>query len=281
MTGPRRKGVQLVLLVDLYNSRRMSANYKKDRAQMESRKFQLEYPVEGVRSYLNCTNKAEIDRFIAQCSEQAENGRYYKKVIAGGAVDSAYVLEAMGLGRYSYEYQIIFDFSDKLDYYLHKLTSCSPGIVRGLADYKNVSYAVLNNDYGKVQDVGFEALMRLDKRVVDYFAMLMLKSQNNGIIGDAACTKDVVYSFYYQLLSYLSNDRDYMVAKLRSSFRGMSFVYRSKNLCSAVISSEFPFTEEVVLRQEGFQDCVIAPRCYKRYEYAAEEVFVCANCRKC
>lgn len=259
----------------------MSSGFRKDRTQIESRKFQLEYPVEAVRDYLACTNRLAVDDFIRSCNMAASQGRFYTRVASVGTVDSVYVLEAMGLGRYSYEYQVIFDFSDKLDYYLHKITGCSSEAVRELPNYNEVSYAVLNNDYSRIPNTSFDALIKLDRYIGNYFISLMVKAQERGLLGDAACTKDVTYQFYTQLLSTMSDDRDYLITSLRSKFRGRNFVYRSKNLSSAVVSAEFPFEEEITLKQESYEDCIIQPHCYKRYEYAEREVFVCADCRKC
>lgn len=259
----------------------MVESYKKNRAQMETRKFKLAYPVENVQEYLACENKSEIDHFIQKCNKLGHADRYYKKVTGSSSVDSAFVLEAMGLGMYSYRYQIIFDFSDKLDYLMHNLTGCQSAAVRQLPGYHDLSYAILNNDYSRLATINFQDLFKVDKQIMMYFERLSFETRELGIIENTARMKEIVYRFFNDLMTTLTNIRDYAMSRLNSEYRTYGFVYRSKNLSSAVISSGIDFREDVILRMKNLEDCLITPRCYERYEYASREVFVCANCRKC
>lgn len=241
------------------------------------------YPLEALREKVNCPNKEVVDKYIAEYNKKIENGRVYLDIGRSNNYDSLFELEAMGLSMYSKEYQVILDFSNHLDYILHRMTGCNPDNINRLPNYHDVSYALLNYDFSRINDLNISVLFGLDPKLDQKFEEIAkdVKEQCDDV-GDSL-TQKIAYTFLTGVLDTIVPIRDYVAIYVKQRGAGTKgeIKYRSKNFSSALLTSSSPFVEDILIHQDPFMDLTLHPKCYKRYEYGVKEVFCCGSCRRC
>lgn len=272
--------------IDLFESRRYTSESHQATKSLETRKFSLDphYPLEEVRNYVACRNDNVINEYIQHCKDIIQQGRFYTSIGNKASCDSLFEVEALGIGQYCMEYQVLIDMSDYLDYALHRLCGCSTEAIRKIPNYHEISYALLNFDFSNLpsEEFTFNSLLGADQRLDMYFRDLSESIYSGSVLSIDEASIQVAYKFYDELLSRLCEVKDYVAIYLSKRIGDAhSGAYRSKNFSTSIVSSKYMAPECVELVQEHFDTLVLPLKCYKRYEYAAKEVFRCDSCRKC
>ena len=262
--------------VNLFKNQKCNYSYSKFSRQIEGRDYRLVYPVGSVRKAVDCVDSRRVDGYVRYLEKLSTEKRHYQHVGRAGS-DNLFDLELLGVGQYCMRYTILFDFSDCLDYVLHRIFGCDPRDVRKLGSYEDISYAFLNYDFSRVGDVPFGVLFGLSSQLDEGFAKM--QKCLGGEDGIDSMKSQFLYRFFSEVLGMLTNVKDYMVTYLNLKLSDRRFVCRSKSFSSVIVTSDKPFEEEVILHQDGFTDCIVMPRCYSMLEYAKEGVYCYDSCR--
>lgn len=256
--------------VDLFKNSDVLKTYLRTSKKIETRGFSIRRSLKNIDDVVLCEHPEKLDAYKRRLLALEERGREYSHVGYSGC-DNLLELELLGVGAYCKKYTTVFDFSDKLDYVLHRIYGCSTEKVRGIPQYSKVSRAMLNYDFSEVEDVGFDILFNISDKIFEDF----VKISNE--LSDCTSAEEqlslTVFQFYAKLLQVLSNVKDYAVSSITLSQPDKSFVYRSKSFSSSIASSDFPLNEDLVLRQEGFENCVVAVKSYEPFEWLKGRLF--------
>lgn len=259
------------LQVDLFKNATCRTNYFKVARQIEKRNFKLVQSLDSIDDIVECPDRERTIAYKEYLCDLAKKTRNYQHIGTIGC-DNLYDLEALGVGAYSMPYTVVLDFSNALDYFLHLTYGCKIVDIRRIPDYNNVSSAILNYDFSKTVGITFGVLFDISEELNTKLAKMLTDA-------DPHChnleekRNWVVYHFYLELLTTISQVKDYVVSYLNHTLKDKKFIYRSKSYSSSIATSGEPFTEEIILQQRGFDNYVLQPRSYKVLEYARERVF--------
>lgn len=207
-----------------------------------------------------------------------EAGRHYTQV-GDAACDNLYELEALAIAaygnRFSRNLALIADFSDCLDFVMHRAYGCRIGDIRRIDNYSIVSRSLLERDFSCIgSEVTFERLLGASNEFYQKMSDISAKvKENPGIPADEQVFY-MVYLFYRELLSILHRLKFYAVADVcrQLSVQGNKAVIRSMNYSSVLACVSEEFNDVVLLHQiDGtFDDYEVPFRTYKPYEYLGE-----------
>lgn len=183
--------------------------------------------------------------------------------------DNKFYLEALGVGKYVQGYILIIDFSDKLDYILHRLTKCKSENIRKMDDYYRISYAFLNLKSQLCPNINYDVFCGLDPELDKYMADLHTEiSEKYYDYSNEEILQEFIYTFYSNVLSELESVKTYVITYLKKLLP--SLVYRSKSFSSVLGTLDSDYNESLELIQNGNEDCIVEAKCYKRFEYLDE-----------
>lgn len=259
-----------VLQIDLFKSRKYTAECLKNSKKVEIRKFSLEANLDHLDKEFPYTDKMVLDDYKHHLLALAEKGRQYTYVGQCGS-DNLYELETLGVGKYCKEYTVIIDFSNALDYILHRSFGCNLNDIHKIKQYMHVSQSMLNYDFSKTADMNFGILFDISPELNEHLATYLKQAEESNIGVDARMPT-VVYRFYTEILSNLSSVKDYVITYLHAKQPKGSFVYRSKNFSSVLASSDYPIEETLELVQDGFETYTVKAHSYRQFEYARERM---------
>ncbi len=258
--------------VDLFNDDAVSMESFRLRKQMETRKFQLAYPIDGILGELPEYPDKLVRPVLEGLQRSVEAGRKYEFIDNAGC-DNLWKLEALGLGRYTREYVIIIDFSDALDLLMELEFGCNRQECRSIRNYAEVSRSLLNFDFSGSSEKFGVLFFESEMMTRAYLQLFEEIEENASMIN---CTQDekmshFVYKFYSRILQRASDVKDYVVCDLQKQYPG-SLIYRSKNYSSAIITSDIKLDDELVLHLRNGEDYAVKIHNYKRYEWIREGI---------
>lgn len=206
-----------------------------------------------------------------------KEGRKYE-TIGTASSDSLFEVEALGIPEYGYGFTLIVDFSDCLDYVLHRTFGCKIEDIRGIDRYEDISWAILNNDFSRLDtDVTFDRLLSSSKELSSAFAKLSKAAKSNNEISVNDQASWVAYQFYVTVLLTLCPLKFYTAMEVCNNLSivgGQKGTVRSQNFSSVIATVHAKFSEPVVLHQiDGtFDDYSLIVRSYAPYEYLGEVI---------
>lgn len=258
--------------VDLFDDT-LLARAKRQKEQIASRGYDLmgiHRHLDGLEPYFK--NKAELEEYRNHIFDLIKAGRYYEK-IASASCDSLFEVEALGVAKSAQAFVMICDFSECLDYVLHRAYHCKIDDIRKIEGYDEISRSILNNDFSLSGDVKFDRLLNASQELRNAFAELSKESE---VI--TSCEERlswVIFQFYKTVLSTLSDIKYYValdVCQQISKLCGQKGIIRSVNYSSVLATVSTRFDEVVNIHQlsGSFDDYQIVFRTYRPYEYVGE-----------
>lgn len=197
------------------------------------------------------------------------NGKRYSR-LGDGACDTLFVLEALGVGDSCRKYTVIIDFSNALDYILHRITNCSMENIRKLNDYERVSRCVINQRYSELTDISFQDLFELDDNLAMYLGKLLNATaeeytEKNKIVSEFSA------KFYKEITHEVAKIKDYCILYLRKLHKG-DFVYRSKSYAASIATSSIFIDDTIEIISNGYENYTVAVKSYEKFEFASKGV---------
>lgn len=273
------------LQIDLFSSRRRVQESEKRGGYVISRDFTLDPTVDfnKIKEMTNCTRPDVVDAYIKNLKKTIDSGRNYEDIGFGLYADNLYDAEALGLGLYAKKYQIILSFEDKLDFFLHIVSKCNVEAVHKIPHYNDVSSILLGLKQNKVHsDVTFDALFGIDDNIDKYFLNTRKMLKESGQYFGEELIDQLAFEIVKPMLLEMRGIQNYLIAYLGSARSTLGeVVCRSRDYCSLILTSDHPIMDDIELIYKPFGSFIVKPRCYQKYEYAAKEVLVCDNCRRC
>lgn len=183
--------------------------------------------------------------------------------------DNLFLLEALGIGNGCKQYTTILDFSQSLDYALHRLTGCALQDVRKLNGYDEISDGLLNLTLTQ-GGLKLKDFYHLSPEIAKFIEKLALDTRLNKI-GDASILNSVITRrFFYAILAEIQLVRDYCTSVVRASYTKAEPVWRSYNLSASILSTSSEISDDLIIHQEGCEDYTIPIRSYAKWKYAEE-----------
>lgn len=250
--------------VSLFDDSTFVSEARRLSKQMETRKFELYRDIDSLKQVY----KLDKSDALGKIKEALNAEKRYKRV-GNSACDNYFYLEALGIGTNCKKYTIILDFSERLDYILHRLSGCETANIRKMADYTRVSCNLLNLNFENLEDINFAAFLHLDPKL-DTYLMGLVDEAAKDEFDDEIIVTNFINSFYNQILSELACVKDYCIVALRASQPPQSFVYRSKSFSSALASSDNEISDVLRITCPGKEDCVINVKSYETCQYVWE-----------
>ena len=261
--------------VDLFKSRATNQDFQKIGHQIETRQFAID-PTKGgiddIRKHVNCCNTHALDEYVTSLKNAVALGRKYNKIGQAGC-DSLFEVEALGIALYAKQYTMILDFSDSLDYILHRLSRCDMRSIRNIPDYRKISNSIMNFDFSSVEEVLFETFFQVDPKLDEYFKGLLENSEHITVSSENKMNW-VIGRFYIDILEMAARIKDYTMTYFAKHTPKHSFAYRSKSFSAALGSSDHKFDSRVVFTQDGFSDYALDLKFYEPFDYVKGRVFI-------
>lgn len=271
--------------IDLFKSRRRESEMSKTSGYIMNRKFELDpnADLNEIRKRTNCTRSDVVEEYIDSLTRRIQHGREYESIGHGIASDNLFDAEALGLGMYAKKYQIVLNFENCLDYFLHSASGCSVSAIRNIEHYNEISSAFLRlQENENAQSIKFSSLYGLDPKLDDYFMSIEKSLKDRDEFFGDDFVEQLAYEIVVAIHRIVTRVQDYVIVSLsanHSDIKGM--VCRSRSFSSLIFTCDHPVTEQIILTCDNCEDLIITPRCYEKYEYATKEVLVCANCERC
>ena len=250
--------------IDLYRNLEIRNDCEKNTKQIETRAFKAEKSIKLLDNLSD--GSSEFNQLREKVACLYDQKREYSYVDCG-ACDNLFLLEALGVGRYCKRYTVLIDFSERLDYVLHRLSGCATASVRKIVGYTALSRAIMNLDFDVVRDTNFGVFLGLDDKLDHYLKVLLVQSEDK-CTKEADIKDDFAWRFFSSIVNEISYVKDYCILAIRSKQPDKSFIYRSKSYSSVIASSDFPVNDELVLVEAEFEDCRVAACSYEIFQYA-------------
>lgn len=271
--------------IDLFKSRRRMDVMSKCGGYVTNRQFKLDPSANLNKIYemTNCRRNDVVEEYIDSIRRRISAGRHYDDVGSGVVCDNLFDIEALGIGAYASTYQIILSFEDCLDYFLHLACGCSMQAVRSINHYHEVSSAIMELRHGtRQQNVQFSVLFDIDDKLNRYFLSIYQTLKEKDMCSGDAFVDQLMCDIVLSILQIVHRVQDYIISIFAAKQAPIdNMVCRSRSFSSLIFTCPKPVTEDIILNREGYDSIVIKPRCYSKYEYAAKEVLICDNCRRC
>lgn len=256
--------------VDLFKNAKVMSSYLRSSKKIETRNFSIRKSLNNIDDFVLCEHPEKLEAYKRKLIALNNAGREYYHV-GGCGCDNLLELELLGIGAYCKQYTVVIDFSDHLDYVLHRIYGCSTEKVRRIPNYSKISRAMLNYDFTEVDGIGFDVLFSVSDKILEDF------TKTAGELSDCMNTEEqlslTVFRFYSKLLQVLSNVKDYVITSISMEQPEKSFVYRSKSFSSSIASSDYFLEGDIILKQDGFESCTVPIRSYKACEWLKGRVF--------
>lgn len=229
-----------------------------------------------------------MNPYFAECPEQLQfykdnllqklkAGRSYQQ-IGEASRDSLYELETLCIGTYTQGYVLILDFSQALDYILHRLYRCKIEDIRRIEGYNNISASILNYNFDRMSSqITFERLLNASDELLVAISALSKIVKEKGTLSQQRQVQWMIFKFYSSVLSELHRVKYYSMmmlcasAEVATEKRG---VIRSSNYSSIVATISHRIEGVLTIHQNNniFDDYEIPIRSYLPFEYLGEVV---------
>lgn len=269
--------------VDLYKaSLRGEANRQME--QVRTRKCSISKP-ERVLSKLDYyfDDETTLRNYKRHIMNLIDTRRKYHS-IGGAWCDNLYELETLNIADYCRPYVMIADFSDCLDYVLHRRYGCKISDIRGIDNYSAISRALLNFDFASLDHKAtFDALLSASPELRAAL-MRIAEEADEQDVGAADKAIWVIYRLYCQILSELATVKFYTmmcVCRDKGEMDGDKGVIRSMNYSSVLATVPVKYDKVVTLHHLPDGACVpthkvedyqVPFRSYKPFEYVGEVI---------
>lgn len=230
----------------------------------------------GLDQYFS--NPVKLENYKSSIWKAVEGKRHYSN-IGMAACDNLFDIEALGIGTNASEYTLICDFSECLDYILHKTCLCDMEAIRSIEDYKTISKAILNCDFNAINtDYTFEKLISVSPELQNYILHISSEVKKDASVSTKDQVSWIVYTMYREWLSNLQMLKFYVTYYIcKYGLKNPSNnVIRSYSYSAVVASIGQEFEDSITLHSisgkdpSKYSDYKINVRTYKPYEYAGE-----------
>lgn len=270
--------------VDLYEPSLRNESNRQSK-QISTRKYTIKKNCEdlaGLDYYFD--DEVALKRYKEHLLDLLRSGRKYSRIGKAGC-DSLFELETLGVAEYGKPYVMIADFSDCLDYVLHRAYGCKIDDVRKIENYSAISRALLNFDFaGLDHQTTFECLMSASNELNGALAKISEEAENQDLLASDKVTW-VIYNFYSNVLSTLADIKYYTtmcICRNQREMEGDKGVIRSISYSSVLATVPIKYDKVITLHQleEGgvatpghkIDDYNVTFRSYKPYEYVGEVI---------
>ena len=256
--------------IDLFDEVGIKTQSNRMNRQIETRKFELQYPIDEIKNHLPIIDNDVSSSIIDRLTNLSNCGRLYTTV-GEASCDSHWELELLGLGEYTKEWIHVIDLSECLDLLFYIMFGVDCETCRVHENYLELSKSLLNFEFEALScpfssllfdsDILTEGCMALYAEVEDSadFYSLTVEEQ----------AARVVYTFYSKILTCASEVKSYIMAKLKNSYDS-SLVFRSKTFSLAIGTSDNEFQEELFVSFKDVKDYKIPISSYRRYDGSRE-----------
>lgn len=245
-----------------------------------ARKFSIQSryaDLEGMRRYFNSASEFNSYKKKLLGTLQDFDFRQRYDYVGSASMDKLYELETLCIGSYAKNYVLIVDFSQSLDYFLHRIYKCNMKDIRKIQDYDLISSTILNCRFDKVnQQMTFGRLMEASPEFLNGVLQLSATARKDYQLGSNTQVHKMAYDFYRKILEVVDSIKSYVSMVLCSSPEickgGDKGVIRSLSYSSVVLTVDNRYDGEVLLHQLSgeFEDYKIIVRSYAPYEYLGE-----------
>lgn len=236
---------------------------------------------DGLQYYFS--NQDSLNDYRAHLNVLLEQQRKYSYIGSAGC-DNLYELETLGIASNSRGYVMILDFSDCLDYVLHRLYGCKIDDIRKIKDYSRVSRALLNFNFASLDhQATFDDLMSVSNELRGALAHLADEAEHKDLASNDKAIW-VIYRFYSEVLSHLSDVKYYVTMCICRNYlemEGDKGVIRSMSYSSVLATVPVQYDKIITLHQldtgidsgkPKIEDYQVQARSYKPYEYMGEVI---------
>ena len=188
----------------------------------------------------------QIKEAVACNKKLTKCGREYTEVLPGITTDNVWMLEILGLGKYSKANVVHIDLTDKLAYFLSQASGCSEECIKNLPDYSVLSRNILTLNLDALQNFNIQQLYGLDKMLDSYLLALLGEAvilRKNYSMQDIA--EAVAYSLVEKMLRRAATLRDLISIIYKTMHPDI--VLRSHGCCDLIFTSEELIEEELEL----------------------------------
>lgn len=258
--------------VDLFSSSKVIKESQRLSAQIESRKFTVaktkweKFPEQlpGFSQEQKQSYKKHLEKMIG-CKREYER-------IGRASCDNLWELEVLGLGEYTKIWMMYLDLSDALDFVMERAFNCDRTMIREIPNYSDISKRLLSYNVANATE-RLNVLFQSEEVVCKVYVPILNEigaSISMNTSSDDKVTA-LLYKFYAKLLETVAGIRDYVIADIQMNNRG-SVVYRSKNYCAGICTSDVDLACDVILHSNRWEDYSIPLRTYKTFEWTREVV---------
>ena len=255
------------LQINLFKNDTISSLYNKHGNQIFTRKFKLNGSLDVLNS-MDYTNE-EFLQFRKDVFELKDSKRE-KIQVANLTADSLAKLELLGIAEFDKRYMVTIDFSNILDLALSELLQSEDTLkaVRSMENYDEISYAFINCDFNKINDIPLSRLFGVDDRLDQLLLESITKYANE-------CKNlklemqgmQVLDDFYSKITAKLTTIENYTTTALQFLYPSSDAVYRSKLFSTTISTSNIKIEDELILTGDfGKASAII--KSYEPYEYA-------------
>lgn len=246
--------------VNLYSDAAVLNSMDQLSKQIETRRFRVAKDLKPL---------IEINKELYEkCLRLGNTNREYTFQV-GGAKDSLFVLELLGVGEYCRPYTVVIDFSYALDYILHRLSGCKVENIRKMNNYNEVSFNIMNLNFTKLHNINFSDLFRLDDNLANYLNSLLHKvsaeyASHNKIVNEFCL------AFYKEIITEVTKLKDYCTIYLKNAHKDQ-LVYRSKSYATSILTSNIKIEDEFEIISGTNEIYKIPIKSFSCLEYALQE----------
>lgn len=258
--------------VDLFSSSKVTKESQRLSAQIESRKFAVaKLKWEKFPEQLSGFSQEQTKNYKKYLESVMKQKRVYER-IGRASCDNLWELEVLGLGEYTKAWMLYLDFSDALDFVMEKAFDCDRAMIREIPNYSDISKRLMS--YNVADATERLNVLFQNEEVVHKVYVPILNEVGSSISMNTSSDDKVtalLYKFYTKLLETTAAVRDYVIADIQMNNRG-SVVYRSKNYCAGICTSDADLTCEVTLHVKDREDYSVPLYAYKTFEWTREVV---------
>lgn len=248
--------------IDLFKNRDIFKDGPRLLKQIESRKYSLCVSEDELQEVLK-SDKG----FLTNISNKLKEGRIYKNYYSC-STDNLFEVEALGVGLYTKKYTIIMDFSDKLDYVLHRLTGCPTELIRALPNYQHISKCILTLNYDGLRSLRIGDFMDISPEICNWFAQILESITSGGDMQDDEVLEAFVSLLYQNIINEVNRLKTYVCMFLKDKYYS-DFTIRSKSLSSIIATTDIKIDTKISLidSQHNFEECELQLYSLEKYEY--------------
>lgn len=258
------------MIVNLFENNTILKDCARADRYVHNRTFSLNTTPEDVEKHLASveSDSKQFIKFRDNTLQLLHLKRKYSE-LGGYYCDNMFNLELLGLDKNSKKYMILVDFSEALDYVLHRLSHCKMENIKSIENYSLLSRCLLNNDMSEIEHLNFSVFMNIDKELDQYLVDLYTEVENS--YSDPYRTEDKLLEryitvFYNRLLGEIDGLKAYIMRYLREE--NDSLRYKSKSFAASVGTLDVvPVDNVLILKDNSYEDYTLNLGVFEKYEY--------------